>query len=323
MFTIAGESLIDFIQQPGVRTETGYPVYEAFPGGGPYNIARALGRLDEETGFLCPFSQDTLGTLLLQTLKADGTRELVTEAVSAPTSMAVVSFTDEGQPAYQFYREGTADRVDRLSASDLVACVPDTCAVFHLGSLATAVEADSKIWAEVVEQLAARGVLVSLDPNVRPSFIADMDAYRTWMEAFYAQTSILKISDEDLEILYPGRSWEASADDIRARFALPLFIVTRGGEGARLWSSSGAQADVPVYTPEQFGDTVGAGDSFMAGTLARLREQGLLNTAALAGMDAAGLEDVGGFAATVAGLNVAHKGCNPPTRDEVKAVREG
>jgi fructokinase len=320
MFTIAGESLIDFIQQPAVRTETGYPVYEAFPGGGPYNIARAMGRLGEDVGFLCPFSHDSLGALLLATIKADGTRDLIEEGVSAPTSMAVVSFTDAGQPAYQFYREGTADRVDQMTAQQLVSYVPDACSVFHLGSLATAIKVDAGIWAQVVEQLAARGVLISLDPNVRPSFIADMDAYRVWMEALYAQTSILKISDEDLELLYPGRSWEASADDIRARFSIPLFIVTRGGEGARLWSGE-ACADVPVFTPEQFGDTVGAGDSFMAGTLARLREQGLISASALSGMSTDALADVGGFAATVAGLNVAHKGCNPPTRDQVRSVR--
>ena len=322
MFTIAGESLIDFIQQPALKTETGYPVYEAFPGGGPFNIARAMGRLSEDVGFLCPFSRDTLGALLLDTLKADGTRDLIGEAVAAPTSMAVVSFTDDGQPAYQFYREGTADRVDQMTADELLSFIPADCRAFHLGSLATAVKVDAKIWAEVVEKLVARGVLISLDPNVRPSFITDMDDYRGWMEALFAQTSILKISDEDLEILYPGQPWTVSAESIKARFDLPLFIVTRGGEGARLWSGA-ATADVPVFTPEQFGDTVGAGDSFMAGTLARLREQGLLTRAALAAMDAAALTDVGGFAATVAGLNVAHKGCNPPTREQVLAIRGG
>ena len=61
----------------------------------------------------------------------------------------------------------------------------------------------------------------------------------------------------------------------------------------------------------------------MAGTLARLREQGLLTRGALAEMDAAALTDVGGFGATVAGLNVAHKGCNPPTREQVLAIRGG
>lgn len=319
MFTIAGESLIDFIQQPAVKTETGYPVYEAFPGGGPYNIARALGRLGEDGGFLCPFSADTLGSLLLDTLKADGIRELMPETVSAPTSMAVVSFTADGQPAYQFYREGTADRVDQLTADQLLACVPDDCRTLHLGSLATAVEADAKIWAQVVDGLVARGVLISLDPNVRPSFIKDMDRYRGWMEALFAKVSVLKISDEDLEILYSGQSWEASAADIRARFDLPLFIVTRGGDGARLWSRA-TQVDVPVFTPPQFGDTVGAGDSFMAGTLARLRETEALDAKALAQLNAAALTDVGQFAATVAGLNVAHKGCNPPTRAAVEAA---
>ena len=156
MFTIAGESLIDFIQQPSVSTETGYPVYEAFPGGGSYNIARAMGRLGEDTGFLCPFSGDTLGALLLETLKADGTRDLIADSVSAPTSMAVVSFTAEGQPAYQFYREGTADRVDKMTAEQLVAFVPADCKVLHLGSLATAVKADAAIWAEVSIRNGAR-----------------------------------------------------------------------------------------------------------------------------------------------------------------------
>ena len=320
MFTIAGESLIDFIQQPAVKTETGYPVYEAFPGGGPYNIARAMGRLGEDVGFLCPFSGDTLGALLLSTLKADGTRDLIAESVSAPTSMAVVSFTAEGQPAYQFYREGTADRVNEMSADALASYVPSDCQVMHLGSLATAVKADAAIWAEVVDQLTARGVLISLDPNVRPSFITDMDEYRGWMEALYAKSSVLKISDEDLEILYPGRSWAESAEDIRARFDVPLFIVTKGGDGATLWSQA-AKAEVPVHTPAQFGDTVGAGDCFMGGTLARLREKGKLSADALAALSEAELVDLGGFAATVAGLNVEHKGCNPPTRAMVTAIR--
>lgn len=322
MFTIAGESLIDFIQQPDVKTETGYPVYEAFPGGGPYNIARAMGRLGEDVGFLCPFSADTLGALLLNQLKAEGTRDLIAEPVTAPTSMAVVSFTDDGQPAYQFYREGTADRVNTMTAEALVAHVPADCQVLHLGSLATAVKADAEIWAEVVETLVARGVLVSLDPNVRRSFIADMDAYRLWMEALYARASVMKISDEDLEILYPGQSWDQAAEAIRERFDLPLFIVTRGAEGATLWSQA-AKAEVPVHQPAQFGDTVGAGDCFMAGTLARLREQGKLSAEALAALTAADLMDLGGFAATVAGLNVAHKGCNPPTRAQVTALRGG
>ncbi len=67
-------------------------------------------------------------------------------------------------------------------------------------------------------------------------------------------------------------------------------------------------------------DTVGAGDSLMAGTLSWLNERDLLKPGALAGLGDAQLAEMLRFGAVVAGINCGRKGCKPPTRAEVDAV---
>jgi fructokinase len=69
-----------------------------------------------------------------------------------------------------------------------------------------------------------------------------------------------------------------------------------------------------------FGDTVGAGDSLMAGILTYLAEHKALEPGRIGRLDDVDLAAMLGFGAVVAGLNCAHKGCVPPTREEVEAV---
>jgi fructokinase len=104
-----------------------------------------------------------------------------------------------------------------------------------------------------------------------------------------------------------------------ARPNCELVVVTLGAAGSRAFTRSG-EAQAGIYSPPIFGDTVGAGDSLMAGILTTLAEQGKLSAGALAGLDQAALARMLRFGAVVAGLNCAHKGCVPPTRPEVDAV---
>ncbi len=80
------------------------------------------------------------------------------------------------------------------------------------------------------------------------------------------------------------------------------------------------QRQAAIYSPPVFGDTVGAGDSLMAGILTFLAEVGSLTPGKLGQVDQKTLAQTLRFGAVVAGLNCAHKGCNPPRRAEVDAV---
>jgi fructokinase len=139
---------------------------------------------------------------------------------------------------------------------------------------------------------------------------------------------LVKVSVEDLMTIdrqrpvkeLPEAEQEAIVvkyvEDFLSRPNCEMVVVTFGESGSRAFTRAGtARAD--SYRPPVFGDTVGAGDSLMAGILAILGEQGDLRPGRLRGLDGAALAKVLRFGAVVAGLNCAHKGCHPPTRAEV------
>ena len=111
----------------------------------------------------------------------------------------------------------------------------------------------------------------------------------------------------------------AHVDDLLRRPNCELVLVTNGEAGSAAHTRSG-NARVGSYRPPVFGDTVGAGDSLMAGILGILEERGELRPGRLRALEAPALEQVLRFGAVVAGLNCAHKGSKPPTRPEVDAV---
>lgn len=315
MFVVAGESLIDLVAKP--REDGGTLEMGAHEGGSPYNCAIALAKLGQPTGFLCPISKDTFGDLLMEPLTTAGVLPLVEERSDCNTTLAVVTRNARGLPAYAFYRQGTAER--DISREKLLAALPQTIGLFQIGGFLPIEPDDAAIWLDVVETVAARGAVLSIDPNVRPSLISDFASYKQRLGAFLDLAHIVKVSDEDLAALDPAKSIEEHAQDLLARPNVELVVVTQGEDGSRAFTA-GAQARASIYRPQTFGDTVGAGDSLMAGILTALSERGALQKGRIGSLDAAALGEILTFGAVTAGLNCAHAGCNPPTRAEVEAV---
>lgn len=323
MIVVAGESLIDFVHRPEVATEGPRgPLYEACPGGSPYNCAIALGRLGVETGFLCPLSDDSLGRLLAGRLEESGVAPLQADPVGAPTSLAVVSLSPEGSASYSFYREGTADR--QLEPAALTSALPDSIEAFQIGSLALIENSDGPAWSAALEAAAARGALISIDPNVRTRLIGDYEDYRIRLMAMLAKADMIKASDEDLDYLYPGLSPEDAIRRAMDEEDIALTVLTRGAEGATVFTATGLQVSAPArsFTGQSAaqGDTIGAGDSFQAGLLAWLSHNDRLSRSGLTTLGEEQLTGMLAFAGTVAGLNCAQTGCNPPRLPEVEAV---
>ena len=115
-------------------------------------------------------------------------------------------------------------------------------------------------------------ILTSLDPNIRPALVSDRHAYVKRLRQMMKNADIVKLSDEDLVWLYPGRPLEQALAECRADCNAALFILTLGADGSRGFVEAG-EVHVPAAQTHYITDTVGAGDTFMASILARSLRQ--------------------------------------------------
>jgi len=311
MFIVAGESLIDM-----VATADG--TYAPMPGGAPYNFARALALQGIAAGYANPFSDDILGRLLKGTLEASGARHL--GAISGkPTSLALVATDERGQPNYSFYRSEVADR--DIDAQALLGSPRDEVIGFHSGGLGL-VPPDHALIVEAMQKLRARGVLCTVDINMRPqvahSMNVAMDEYRQAALAVSRLAHVAKVSDEDLQHLGLPGAPQVSANALLQR-GCRLVILTLGAEGA--WAIS---AEDEIFQPAarvKVVDTVGAGDCFFAGLIASLKHQGVLQDLIHRAPSGVVLAQALRHANACAAIDIGRKGCQPATWEEAVAWR--
>jgi len=307
LVAVGGENLIDLIVDGDQR--------EAVEGGSPYNVAIALGRQGAETAYISPISQDKWGDGLLARLVASGVRH-TGPRLAEPTTMAIAT-KDGGRVDYTFERDGTAETMVDLAS--MKQALPSETAAFHVGSLALIGGANADAWVDLCAACRADGRFVSIDPNVRPALLDDAAPYKARIERAVATTDLLKLSDEDLEFLYPDLGFDDAVSAVRAQTSAPLVIVTLGAEGA-LGFVGDIQVKVPAATPSPFQDAVGAGDTFMATTLATLAARDALSAEALKGLSREDLEAIMTRAAMAAKLNCEQQGCEPPTLGALDAA---
>jgi len=134
------------------------------------------------------------------------------------------------------------------------------------------------------------------------------------MRRMIAMADIVKLSDEDLDWFgEAGSRDEAAAGWLKE--GPKLIVVTHGARGANAYSRHG-KLSVPARKVEIV-DTVGAGDTFNAGILASLHEQGLLTKAAIGGLSKEAIRNALALGAKAAAVTVSRAGANPPWRHEI------
>lgn len=307
MLFVGGENLIDLVQ---LDQRDGLPLYQAIPGGSPFNLAIAAGRQGLQTGYLTPISTDKSGDLLAARLDEAGV-VLTGGRHPAPSSLATVTLTN-GVPSYSFYRDGTAER--QISEDRLTAALTTDARLFHIGSLALAGGADADVWEALSARCKQAGIAVSLDPNVRAGLIADPDSYRARLARMMQLADIIKLSDEDLTWIYPDQSEQDALAQLVKDSGASVLVLTRGENGASLFHD-GHWHDEPVAPMDELKDTVGAGDTFMATMLVWLVQNGAIGQ--LAGLSLGDKLAMVRRAARAAAINCSRQGCNPPFADEM------
>ena len=205
--------------------------------------------------------------------------------------------------------------VDGTWAPAELPVLPDGCRVLHFGSISLLQEPAASRITDLVAANTGR-VLTVFDPNVRPSLIADLAAYRERFTRWLALTHLLKLSDEDAALLAPGIALDqAAAAWLRA--GPRAVVITLGASGAVLYRRG--RAGVTVAAPRVVvADTIGAGDTFTAGLSSALLDGGVHTSRQLDELPDAAWRQVMRFAATAAALNCTREGADPPTLAELQ-----
>ena len=313
---IAGEALIDLISETDGR-------FSPCLGGAVYNLSRALARQGVGTLYLNPFSSDTFGQALRQQMVSDGVVLSQPEPIQSVTSLAVVNLNSAGHPSYAFYREGVADR--HVSTSQLNSdCQLHTNSIELVCTGALALDPrDQAVYLPWLQSQKKAGKCVVVDANLRPSVMPDLPAYRQCIHSFLQVADIIKMSDEDLEALeVVGDTPLEKAQQVFKHSGAKIFALTLGAAGAWVLTHTGGSYFAKEPANLNIIDTVGAGDSFLAGLLAALTRLGgptLSVATILAELNAPQAHTILKHAIASASLCVQERGCVPPTWEQAAA----
>jgi len=295
---VAGEALIDLIPEGADR--------KPIVGGGPANTAKVLSKIGVDTQFIDGISSDEYGQMVKSELATSGVKLDYIKYSDKPTCLAIISLSDLGSATYEFLIKNTATfdfTLDWLPN-------PETSqpSLLHIGTLATAIEPGASAlfeWAQYVAKVAP----IVFDPNVRPAVISDRRQYVRQVERWVSISSAVKVSDEDLNWLYPSFEIEQVVNSWLTK-GPSLIVVTYGDQGLAGYRE-GEKVNVDAVKVA-VADTVGAGDTVGAILVEAIVQDGL---SSLSGVR---LEMMLKRAAKAAAITVSRAGANPPTLKEIE-----
>jgi fructokinase len=256
-----GEALVDIVVARNGQERTEHV------GGSPANVAVGLAALDHDSRLTAHLGHDERGRRVREHL-LDADVVLTPGSDSAErTSTATAHLDVDGSATYEF------DLLWHVGTQDL-----HGVGHLHTGSVAATLEPGASAVLALMTR-ARPTATVSYDPNCRPTIMGAPHEVRSRIEECIGLADVVKASEEDVAWLYDGAP-PPEVVHLWGRLGPELVVVTRGGDGALVHLS---RTDTTIELDPvavQVVDTVGAGDSFMAGLLSGLLDAGLLGSAA-------------------------------------------
>ena len=294
---VAGEVLIDLIPDGDN--------YTSVVGGGPANTAKALAKLGVKTYFIDGISKDQYGQMAKAELHLANVLLEYAQFSGKPNCTAKVTLSSSGSASYEFVIEGTAT----FDFSDLWLPDPQTLkpSLLHIGTLATVIEPGASVlfkWAQSVAHVAP----IVFDPNIRPAVLGDRDEYVKKVEKWVEISSAIKVSEEDLNWLYPGKVINEIVKNW-IQVGVQLVVVTLGDKGITAYRKNEERSVDAVKVV--VADTVGAGD-----TVGAVLVEAIVNNS-LDKVTGEVLKSMLNRAVKAAAITVSRTGANPPRKEEI------
>jgi fructokinase len=232
------------------------------PGGAPLNVALHLARLGSNVNIFSKVGNDAKGRELVNIIRNGGlnTSHIQIDE-NLPTSEVLVMLDKKGNASFE---------IKEPVAWDILLYTPDlkelskNAGVIVYGTLASRNRPSRET---IIKSLNSEAVKI-IDVNLRPPF-TDVSVVKELLNL----ADIAKLNQDELRII---AGWDEKSTDndgglmqwISQKYRLKMVCVTRGENGAIMYAGNSFY-EHPGYKVE-VGDTVGAGDAFLAGLISFL-----------------------------------------------------
>lgn len=272
-----GELIVDFasVGSDSLKNTT---EFKKNAGGAPANVCAQAVKLGQRAVYLTQVGDNAFGDFLIESLQNVGIDvSHILKSSSYDTSLAFVSFKENGEREFTFYRRTAADLYfDADSFKDVEIESGD---VFEFGSVALKTEQARSAHDYLIEKSRAAGAIVAFDPNLRFNLWENADELREVVLRYAAKSDVMKIGDDELAFVTGCTEAE---EGIKRLFSLGVKVVlyTKGSLGADAYLSDGRVFRQEGYKVKSV-DTTGAGDSSFGGFISCLLRDGITPSALL------------------------------------------
>lgn len=244
-----------------------------YPGGAPANVACALTKLGTPAGFIGCVGEDGSGSALVELLQSLGVNIAgIQRHQTAPTRQVQVLQSETGDRQFVGFLGGdtTIFADTHLQANQLPLALFDHADFFVTGTLGLASPETGQAIESALKLAAQHHLKILLDVNWRPVFWPEPEIARPLILNVIQAAALLKVSSEEAEWLFATTEPRKIADRFQN---LAGVLVTAGAAGCSYWLKGNAGQIPGFFVAVE--DTTGAGDSFVAGFLHPLCEQGM------------------------------------------------
>jgi fructokinase len=259
------------------------------PGGAPMNVAYHLKKLGTNPALITRVGLDKYGEALVDVLSKSGVKtDYLSIDDEHPTGLVYANLNDHHEVVYDIVSPSAWDFIELNE--EMIALVSQAD-YFVFGSLTSR----SRVSRDTVYQLLDIAKTKVLDINLRPPHFRRPDT-----EHLLTHADVLKMNLAELELITGWFSnFQTTEDRMRTmqeKFDIETLIVTLGGDGA-LVNHQGTIYRHPGFKVK-VEDTIGSGDSFLAGFLHQL-------------LNGAPIESALAFASAIGAFIATQKGACP------------